>query len=777
MKANLKRKSTQVGICILLVIVVLVALFLRFSSSNEIWTLVAVAGSVALIAISMLIGIRSMSLLTTLLGRSEDMVTQLERIENKASATESHLGGVLKRTTSMDTQLKRVNYRTSAVKTQLAGVDDRTTEIKNQTEDLIQTTGRVKQLYPVIHDTAGSVGKMAPVIREIATGVNEVRKQGTGAQVTSSNVSSAKKPVSATVQKKPVSFPPVVAVESSKPTFPVNAMVIADDFTASAFAYEWNQFTPTKTDWLSILDKESIDLLFVESAWVGNGGEWTYQLVGGLAPRPEIVALISECNKRGIPTVFWNKEDPPHFEEFLKTAALFDYVFTTDVNKVPDYKARLKHDRIDVLPFAAQPKIHNPARIRGVSRTNEVVFGGMYFREKYPERRQQMDYLLPAAAKFKLDIFSRQLGGDEKYQFPEPFDKAVRGSLEYPSMLTAYHAYKVVLNVNSVIDSESMCARRIFEATACGAAVVSSESPAVSAFYPDELITVVDDEKSAYQKMRILLRSNDLRDRKIHLAQRLTWEKYTYKERVRKVLQVLGMEVYVESDPMISVITPTVRPENLETIFENFAQQTYSNRELLICCHGFSADKGELERLAKIYGVRSYRVIERSKELTLADNLNAMIDMAEGEVIARMDDDDWYGPNYLLDLHNALGFSQADVVGKAASYIYFEESDMTVLTMPQMEHKYNDFVRGATIMGRKETFVKIPFPNGKRGEDSDFLAQVLESGGKIYSADRFNFSVSRLKSKESHTWNAADDLLFGTGEMKYLGRSLEQIQI
>src|SRR5699024_10218913 len=97
---NLKRKSTQVGICILLVVVVLVALFLRISSSNEIWTLVAVAGSVALIAISMLIGIRSMSLLATLLGRSKDMVAQLERIENKASATESHLGGVLKRTTS-----------------------------------------------------------------------------------------------------------------------------------------------------------------------------------------------------------------------------------------------------------------------------------------------------------------------------------------------------------------------------------------------------------------------------------------------------------------------------------------------------------------------------------------------------------------------------------------------------------------------------------------------------------------------------------------------------
>ena len=46
-------------------------------------------------------------------------------------------------------------------------------------------------------------------------------------------------------------------------------------------------------------------------------------------------------------------------------------------------------------------------------------------------------------------------------------------------MLTAYKGYKVFLNVNSVVDSPSMCARRIFEINAAGTPVVTTPSAAV----------------------------------------------------------------------------------------------------------------------------------------------------------------------------------------------------------------------------------------------------------------------------------------------------------
>src|SRR5699024_8022025 len=140
-----------------------------------------------------------------------------------------------------------------------------------------------------------------------------------------------------------------------------------------------------------VLAKEPVELLFVESAWAGNGGAWRYHLTGPSAPRDNLVELLRWCQERGIPTVFWNKEDPAHFEDFLDTARLFDHVFTTDINRIDEYRRRLGHDRVDVLEFAAAQAIHNPIRAHGNGPIGDIAFAGMYFAHKYPERRAQMD--------------------------------------------------------------------------------------------------------------------------------------------------------------------------------------------------------------------------------------------------------------------------------------------------------------------------------------------------------------------------------------------------
>ena len=70
--------------------------------------------------------------------------------------------------------------------------------------------------------------------------------------------------------------------------------------------------------------------------------------------------IISWCKRNGVPTAFWNKEDPVHFLTFINVAEMFDYVFTTDVDCIARYKAVLRHDNVLLLPFACQPAIHNP---------------------------------------------------------------------------------------------------------------------------------------------------------------------------------------------------------------------------------------------------------------------------------------------------------------------------------------------------------------------------------------------------------------------------------
>ncbi len=129
------------------------------------------------------------------------------------------------------------------------------------------------------------------------------------------------------------------------------------------------------TTWRGLLGAHPVDLLFVESAWNGNGGAWRLAMTGPDGPSAELRALVDWCRGQGVPTVFWNKEDPPNYDLFLETARLFDHVFTVDADRLEDYRRDLGHDRVALLPFGAQPRLHNPVR-RGGGRARPVAFAG-----------------------------------------------------------------------------------------------------------------------------------------------------------------------------------------------------------------------------------------------------------------------------------------------------------------------------------------------------------------------------------------------------------------
>ncbi|XBO86030.1 hypothetical protein AAGG52_21810 [Bacillus licheniformis] len=128
----------------------------------------------------------------------------------------------------------------------------------------------------------------------------------------------------------------------SKKISELKMAVIFDEFTRASFSEECKliQFTPD--NWLEVLTRDTPDILMVESAWNGNNGSW-FKHVGdyGEEQNKDLFDLIKWCNAKNIPTVFWNKEDPVHYNRFINTAKKFDYIFTTDEDMVPFYKKKL----------------------------------------------------------------------------------------------------------------------------------------------------------------------------------------------------------------------------------------------------------------------------------------------------------------------------------------------------------------------------------------------------------------------------------------------------
>lgn len=581
----------------------------------------------------------------------------------------------------------------------------------------------------------------------------------------------------------PPDLPQIIPLARQKSFPTITAGVILDDFSLAAWEPEFNIVPLTRSNWHAEIVDSRLDFLFVESAWAGNQGSWTHQITGRASQREELQELVTYCKDHGIPTVFWNKEDPVHFEDFIETAKLFDFVFTTDSELVPKYHEELGHKNVDVLSFAAQPSLHSPVRkLKSLNKLG-IAFGGMYFAHKYPERREQMDILLNAAIAAKkrtgesFHIYSRHYGGDSKYQFPDPFDDYVVGSLPYQKMLAAYQSYKVFLNVNSVTESPTMCARRVFEILASGSSVVSGESLAIAHFFPNDEVPIVDSEAAAVKTLRVLLTSDQLRDRMIHKAQRRIWENHTYAHRAHLLLNTLGLtpsSSFLEK-PLVSIICSTNRPDFVNNVLDSVARQNYSNFEFLLLTHGFQPDQAEVTAFATSKGIANFTLLNASSEDSLGMCLNKLVEASSGHIIAKFDDDDYYAENYLLDSVYALKYSNADLVGKRAIYLYSQEDDVVVLRMPMQEHKVTDFVAGATLVGYKRVFEENPFQNVRRGEDTRFLRSASQLGAKIYSADRFNFM--QMRGAHAHTWNVENTALYAEGVVETFGLNLKHVTV
>ncbi|WP_404351036.1 glycosyltransferase [Phycicoccus jejuensis] len=250
--------------------------------------------------------------------------------------------------------------------------------------------------------------------------------------------------------------------------------LIADEFTTETLSASLDVVPLDRHGWRDQLD--GLDLMFVESAWKGNGGGW-HRGVGQYDEdeHADVLGLLDRCRELGIPSVFWNKEDPVHYARFVGTASRCDHVFTTDAGKLPAYLAagvgRVR--TVSALPFYAQPRIHNPLPgARPYEHT--VAYAGTYYGDRYPQRSTELRGLLETAVPYGLSVYDRQADiPDSPYHFPPALRPYVRGALPYSEVIDSYKAHLANLNVNSVTTSPSMFSRRVVEVAACGGVVLS----------------------------------------------------------------------------------------------------------------------------------------------------------------------------------------------------------------------------------------------------------------------------------------------------------------
>ena len=573
-----------------------------------------------------------------------------------------------------------------------------------------------------------------------------------------------------------ITLPPL-PIPEAKAEGPVVAAIL-DTFTEYSLRYEANLLLLSPERWRAEIEKARPALLLVESAWMGNEGQWRNRIVGyqNLEDNP-LRELLEYCRSVGIPSVFWNKEDPPHFDEFLGAARDFDFVFTSDADCVPLYREALGHNRVYVLPFAAQPRLHNPSHEEGWP-NYPVCFAGSWLKHKYPERAESLHHLLDPATPLGLHIFDRNLMQvidlGPNFRFPDRYKEAIRGTLTYEEMLTAYRCYDVMLNVNTVASSPSMFSRRVLESLACATPVVSSESVAMSRMLGDH-VRITRSREDTVGHLLDLLGDEEARVREGHLACRHVHENQTYRHRMDEVFRRVGLEPTASEQPGVSVLMPTKRPENVARCLDNFKKQTYQEKELILILNNAEFDLDSIRREAEL--VPNVQVLHVEGHTTLGDCLNRGVEASSGKYIAKMDDDDHYGERYLSDSVLAASFSDAEVVGKGLFYVYFESGDITALLEWTSEHTFMSFVTGGTLLVQTEVARDIGFDSISRREDTNFQRAATRAGCRIYSADRFNYIRVRKRSLSSHSDQTPDTSFLQRCRAQTSGLDLDRVMI
>ena len=285
---------------------------------------------------------------------------------------------------------------------------------------------------------------------------------------------------------------------------------VMDDFTWHSYKDECNLLQISPQNALAELENFQPDMLFIESAWRGKDNLWDKKISH---MSPELHSVVVWCQNRHIPTVFWNKEDPVHFNTFLNTACYFDFVFTTDIDCISHYKKALGHERVFLLPFACQPRINNP--IEQYKRKEAFCFAGAYY-VRYPERTQNLKDYIETLPQFRpVEIFDRNHGKtDINYQFPTEYNPFIVGTLPYDEINRAYKGYIYAINLNSIKQSQTMFARRVYELLASNTVTVSNYSRGIRLLFGD----IVFCSDSGRELLRRLQELDAFSLRKLRLA-------------------------------------------------------------------------------------------------------------------------------------------------------------------------------------------------------------------------------------------------------------------
>ena len=147
-------------------------------------------------------------------------------------------------------------------------------------------------------------------------------------------------------------------------------------------------------------------------------------------------------------------------------------------------------------------------------------------------------------------------------------------------------------------------------------------------------------------------------------------------------------------------------------------------------------------------------VYKLPEKTALGTCLNFGVNKSNYNIIAKFDDDDYYGPYYLDEANKAFLREGCYVLGKQKTYYYLEQYKKLILKRVATENAYSQNLMGSTICFKRKVFDNIKFKDISIREDYNFNSECLKYGYMLYSTSSYNHLVFKHADINKHTFKS-----------------------
>lgn len=234
---------------------------------------------------------------------------------------------------------------------------------------------------------------------------------------------------------------------------------------------------------------------------------------------------------------------------------------------------------------------------------------------------------------------------------------------------------------------------------------------------------------------------------------------------VRSVLQRrAALRPLFDRLPAVSLVLVSRRADLVVAMVERLAALDYPELEIVVGLHGCPTPAG----LTDAATPRPLVVREFPADQVFGSVIEDAFACASGELVGKVDDDDYFSDEHVLDLVMAHGYSGATLVGKSTTVVFLEAIDTTVRRLyGGVRESFTHRVAGSTFLISPADLTAVGgWPAVPRAVDTHLINAIRRESGTIYQPHDIGYLYVRNADPTGHTW--------ATGVEHFLRNTREQ---